>query len=258
MTRRRVSAGDELWLESHGARIVIRSDDVSVLQRFPLPFKAARASPGDADAAFRVRTLCEGAYEMLWGDESPVRFDHATSLLRRLGSQVDLAIAEHATEMLFVHAGVVGLHGVHIAIPGPSGSGKTTLVREAIGRGATFFSDEYAVVDAEGRVHPYRRPLNVRQGPEKTAVDAVALGAPLGRSAVAIDVLLFCRHQAEAQWHPTLLAPGEAVMDLVANTVAARARPSVALERLTRVAAGARAWKGVRGEAGTVLDMFSP
>ena len=71
-------------------------------------------------------------------------------------------VAEEARRGVFVHAGVVGWKGRALVLPGKSGAGKTTLVAELIRAGATYYSDEYAVLDERGRVHPYARPLAVR------------------------------------------------------------------------------------------------
>src|SRR5262249_57961124 len=49
--------------------------------------------------------------------------------------------------------------GLAIVVPGRSHTGKSTLVAELVRRGATYWSDEFAVLDDAGRVHPYRRPL---------------------------------------------------------------------------------------------------
>jgi hypothetical protein len=40
-------------------------------------------------------------------------------------------------------------------------SGKTILVRTLLAQGAGYMSDEYAVINPTGRVHPYARPLSV-------------------------------------------------------------------------------------------------
>ena len=64
-------------------------------------------------------------------------------------------MAAETRERVFVHAGVVGWKGHAIVIPGRSRSGKTTLVAELVKAGAEYYSDEFAVLDAEGRVHPF-------------------------------------------------------------------------------------------------------
>ena len=81
-----------------------------------------------------------------------------------LETDLQLFVAEMARRRLFVHAGVVGWNGRAIVIPGRSFSGKTTLVGEMLRNGATYYSDEYAVFDSRGRVHPYPSSLSEKQG----------------------------------------------------------------------------------------------
>ena len=74
-----------------------------------------------------------------------------------LRQDIDNTVAQRSRQMLFVHAGVVGWRGLAIVIPGRSHAGKSTLVAELVRRGAVYYSDEFAVLDETGRVHPYRR-----------------------------------------------------------------------------------------------------
>jgi hypothetical protein len=67
--------------------------------------------------------------------------------------------------MTFLYAGVVAWQGHAIVFPGRSLSGKTTLVREMLRLGATYYSDEFAVVDNSGLVHSFPRPLGIREDP---------------------------------------------------------------------------------------------
>ena len=62
-----------------------------------------------------------------------------------------------------MHAGVVGWNGRALLLPGRTLSGKTTLVAELLRAGATYYSDELAVLDARGRVHPFPKPLAIRE-----------------------------------------------------------------------------------------------
>ena len=64
---------------------------------------------------------------------------------------------------VFLHAGVIGWRDRAFVFPGPSFAGKSTLIAELVRAGATYYSDEYAVVDEDGRVHPYARALQMRQ-----------------------------------------------------------------------------------------------
>jgi hypothetical protein len=52
--------------------------------------------------------------------------------------------------------------GRAVILPGRSMSGKTSLVAALVKAGATYFSDEYAVLDKLGMVHPYIKTLSLR------------------------------------------------------------------------------------------------
>jgi hypothetical protein len=87
-------------------------------------------------------------------DEEPVM----GSLDRRLAlgildAELRMYIALNAPEHVFVHAGVVGVGERAIVLPGRSFAGKTTLVAALVRAGAEYWSDEYAVLDADGLVH---------------------------------------------------------------------------------------------------------
>src|SRR5262249_47349881 len=91
------------------------------------------------------------------------------TVLGAFGSDVALHVAEMAPDRVFVHAGVVGYQGRAILLPGRSFSGKTTLVVELVRAGAEYYSDEYAVLDTSGGVHPYSGPLSIRRPGEAPA-----------------------------------------------------------------------------------------
>jgi len=96
-----------------------------------------------------------------------------------LAAAIRSHVALNAPAHIFVHAGVVAVDGRALVLPGPSFSGKTTLVAALVRAGATYLSDEFAVLDADGRVHPYPKPLSIRRhgGWAQTDVPAAALGA---------------------------------------------------------------------------------
>src|SRR5215467_11147446 len=83
-------------------------------------------------------------------------------VFRWLCQDIEHAVVHRSQQMLFVHAGVVGWRGLAIVIPGRSHTGKSTLVAELVLRGAVYYSDEFAVLDDTGKVHPYRRTLVLR------------------------------------------------------------------------------------------------
>ncbi len=130
-------------------------------------------------------------------------------------------------------------------------SGKSTLVRELLRAGADYYSDEFAVLDSEGLVHPFPRRLSLRQEgglPARRCV-AAELGSRTGVEPLPVGTIVFARYRPGARWRPTPLSPGQAVLELLKSTFCALQQPELALNALDRVVVQARSWKGFRGEA---------
>ena len=68
-------------------------------------------------------------------------------------------VAFRAPDQIFLHAGAVAYLGRMIVLPAAALTGKSTLVAALVRAGATYYSDQFAVVDEQGRVHPYATPL---------------------------------------------------------------------------------------------------
>src|SRR5260370_20083684 len=101
---------------------------------------------------------------MLYADSERIARDtELDQVLATLETDLHRYIAEASPDMTFLHAGVVGWQGRAILLPGRSLSGKTSLVREMLRLGATYYSDEFAVVDDFGNIHPLPRPLGIRE-----------------------------------------------------------------------------------------------
>lgn len=168
-----------------------------------------------------------------------------------LESDLRLYVAEMATRRVFVHAGVVGWKGRAILIPGRSFTGKTTLVAELVRAGAVYYSDEYAVLDARGLVHPYTRPLAVREedGPGQTRRRVEEFGGRAGKAPLPVGLVVVTRYERGGRWRPRRLTPGEGVLKMLADTVSARRNPERALTVLSKVADRAVILYGTRGEA---------
>ncbi len=175
------------------------------------------------------------------------RFDLALGML---DAQMRAHIAANAPEMIFVHAGVVAIDGRAMLIPGESFSGKTTLVRALVEAGAEYYSDEYAPLDADGRVHPYPRRLSIR-GPGGTSTERMAseLGGTIAEKSAEVATVILSRYRAKADWQPRPLSTGEGVLALFAHTAPAKERPQESLRALHQALKGATVLQGDRGEA---------
>jgi hypothetical protein len=171
-----------------------------------------------------------------------------------LAADVQGYVAEMSPDCVFVHAGAVGWKGRAIIVPGRSRSGKSTLVAGLVRAGATYYSDEYAVLDKWGRVHPYARPLSMRrEGAGPLRIAAQDLGGEIGAEALRVGLVVLSDYRPGARWRPRVLSAGRAVLEMIAHTVSIRRQPETALAVLCRAVAEATILQGERGEAGEVV-----
>lgn len=202
---------------------------------------------------FAPRNRCGLAVShVLYSDnEELLRTTDPDQVFETLESHLQLYIAERARRRVFLHAGAVGWRGSAIVIPGRSYSGKTTLVAELIRAGAAYYSDEYAVLDSKGRVHPYSRPLAVRHGstPKQTKHSVEDFGGTAGVKPIPVGMVIISRYKSGSSWHPVALSPGHGVLEMLANTVPAQSNPAFVLYVLRQVALRAHTFHSMRGEA---------
>ncbi len=222
-----------------------------------MPPGGTPCDPSDATGRFSLVASGPDTYAVIVGDAPWI--EHATIdvALDVLDAQLRMFIAANATDLIFVHAGVVAVGGRAVVIPGESFSGKTTLVRALVESGATYFSDEYAVLDADGNVHPYARRLSIRGDGAATEERPVSeLGGVAAEDRAEVGTVLMTRYRAGAQWVPTRVSAGHGVVALLANTVPAQERPRESLQALGRAIRGATILEGDRGEAGEVASQL--
>ena len=122
--------------------------------------------------------------------------------------------------------------------------------------GATYYSDEYAVLGDEGLVYPFARALGIRDDTGRTRrVDPRAMGS-VGVVPLPVRRVIVTRHVAGAAWCVAPMSPGETVLALLDNTLAARSRPADAVRILAAVARGASGFRGERGDAGAAVEQI--
>jgi hypothetical protein len=215
------------------------------------------AKPDPSSTRFALHETGPDAYEVTISGVPAVEHASLDVALTLLDSQMRLSIAANSRDWLFVHAGVVALDGRALVVPGGTFTGKTTLVQALMQGGATYYSDEYAVLDGAGLVHPYPRPLSIRAG-DGTAVRERRAG-PVGSVAshdenATMATVVITQYRAGVQWQPKRVTTGQGMLALLANTVPAQARPEESLRTLGRAIAGATTIEGDRGEAGPVAS----
>src|SRR4051812_21425503 len=249
---------------SFGVRFGVRSDDPRALERLAqhLPPGTRPATAGAVERLYSVRLGGDndGAarrglrrFKLLYANHSLLaRTDDAEELFERFESDLQLAVAEGARRRVLVHAGVVGWRGRAILVPGRSFTGKTTLTAELVRAGATYYSDEFAVLDPEGRVHPYLKPLSVREGGthRQRKVSVEEFGGRSAKGPLPVGLVVVSEFSDTARgWRPRALSLGQGSLALLSNTVPARRRPAEVLATLERVVRGAAVLRGARGEA---------
>jgi len=110
------------------------------------------------------------------------------------------------------------------------------------------------VLDKEGLVHPYPRPLSIRGHnglPRKTPVES--LGGQVGGEPLPVCLIVVTEYQPEAAWRPRKLTPGQALLALMDNTVAAQGNPAHSMPILKQAVTGVVTLKSKRGEASAIV-----
>jgi hypothetical protein len=247
-------------LVCYGVRIGVQVDDPAILARLAaqLPPGGEPSPSGFVDYLYSISSCAaaRGRYRLHAGWRRVVDEGELDETLDALRASLESLIAVVARPWLFVHAGVVGWRGRAIVLPGRSGSGKTSLVASMVRAGAEYYSDEFAVLDESGRVHPYSRPLSIRragQGSPRRLCRPEDVGGRPGTTPLPVGLVAVTEHRQGARWRPRRLSRAEAVLALLDNTVPARDRPAAALRMLERATQGAVAVKSQRGEADGVV-----
>jgi hypothetical protein len=249
----------ELALEAYGVRARVSASSPDLLARVTalLPPGWRSRGPAADDKHFVITKGNGTSYSVAFGGAtiaSDVELDVALGVL---DAQLCACVALHAPDRVFVHAGVVGSGGRAIVIPGPSFSGKTTLVAELVRAGADYYSDEFAVLDGGGLVHPYPRRLAIR-GEDRVRTEREPHGrdeAP-SKDPLPVGVIAVAHYRPGAVWQPRQRSAGEGVLALLANTVPAQERPAEALAALRQAVTTAVVVEGERGEAAAMVDQL--
>lgn len=206
----------------------------------------AFALAGDGPPGARYRLLQAG--RCVW------RGDCRDALFAAYETALDRAVAAAAREVAFLHAGAVAHRGRALVLPAASGAGKTTLVAALLAAGATYLSDDLAVLDDQTRIHPYPRPLSVRPG-WRLPAGALApsrLGAPVSAAPVPLGLVACLGRAPEPDASPLTTAgvsPGRALVEILSHAVAGRRHPARCLDLVARAVAVAPCLVGSRGDA---------
>ena len=244
--------------EAFGARVRIEAaESIAPSLSFRLPPRARTIEAHDFDTVYTIHTTYDAsgeaslAFRVARNGEDVASFADLDDVRFEVESDLDFHVAVAARDYLFVHAGVVEVGGQAVVVPGRTLSGKSSLVRALVVAGADYYSDEYAVVDRDGLVHPYRKPLSERvpgqNRPRLYTPDDLDVDPEAGPLSIGLTVIT--RYAAGAQWTPKSVSRADAMMALFDNTVVARTRPEFALELLAKAVNGSGGLRSERADA---------
>ena len=243
------------------------------------------------DCNIRVETACRDAYDMLVRyifpplpkSDSPLDPPQILVCVKKLqerfqisvdGAQVatahdvmdavlasikalDDVVIKHLSNLYAVHAGAVVLGGRALLIPGSSHAGKSSMVAELLRRGAIYLSDEYALIDEHGLVHPYPRPMLLRNGkPRQSPTLPEEFNACFADGPVPIGWILNLEYEAGSVWSVQKVPQGEAVLILLKNTPHALAESPAMTTTFLQAVTKAGCYSGRRGDVIPAADQI--
>ena len=239
-----------ITLNYWGWKVKLSADRFSLLDQVRQLLPPGLPVAGPADSHFELHSS-----GLFLNGERVTLAESEGVLLEALEGSFQIEVASHAPEAVFVHAGVVGMGGQVLLLPGKSFAGKSTLVHALCKRGADYFSDEYAVINHQGRVQPYRRPITLRQSSsgrrripaEQFPLDPEAAPRSLGWA-------ISCQYGVANSWSVQPVTCGQGVLTLLSNTVSARLSPQRDLVYLARAAESCQFFEGLRGEVDEAVE----
>jgi hypothetical protein len=238
-------------VRAFGLVVAIETDapDLFELLEPQLPSFPEERGPATPQLSYRVRVLGQGGVTVLRGRRTLATVPDVPAASAALVGDLQSAMARRAARWTFVHSGAVAIDGQALLLPGRSHAGKSTLVAALIANGAAYCSDEFAVIDPAGRVHPYSRPLALRSPVRR--VGAAALGGVVVTDSLPVAAVVFTEFVPTAEFAMSPISPAEVALRLLSHCLGVRGRPAETMAALQAAAAHAKGFAGLRGDAGT-------
>jgi hypothetical protein len=224
------------------------------LNRYLFPPLQRNQTPTNPDINLRIERA-PNEIRVLVNQEfiaSAVSLDDATLATVKA---LDDAVVHRLKTLHAVHAGAVLLDDKALLLPGSTHAGKSSLVAELLRRGAIHFSDEYALIDADGCVRSYPRPLLLRNGrPQQSLVLPEELNSRFASQSAPVGWLVAIDYSPAAEWDVQAISQSEAIMLLLRNTPHEMAKSPTMLDYFQSAVEQAACYKGRRGDVGESAD----
>ena len=247
-----------MTFESFGVRVSLESDSEELLAKVlsiaetALLGKLSFIDNPKLDIGYRFGVfLDEGIYYLFQNGEQTNFSKSEFILFKFFNSMLRVTVAENAVNSVFIHAGVISWKDQAVIFPARSFKGKTSLVAELIKHGAVYFSDEYAVVDLEGLVHPFARDLSIRGVTDEYVeadISPFAFGAQVAEMPARLGCVILTEYRNGRSWRPRRLSVGNGILETIPHTIPMRADAAMSLKILNRAFSNAIIAKSYRGD----------
>ena len=256
----RLGWAESTCIESYGLKVGFRTTVPGVLDQI-VPYLPPKWEPIDPPRRLDLvyswvvgheRRLGLKTFDLMYiGAKRISRTLDRKVLLDDLQFDLWLSLALLSRRFVFIHAGVVGWRGRAILIPGRTRTGKSTLVEAMVRAGAEYLSDEFALLDRNGRVHPFAKPISIRT-PGTSDIELLpveSIGGSAARGPLPVGAIVATRYRDGGKSNFRIVSPAQGMMSLLFNAVAARATPSRVMRATRAASARAVVLRGVRGDA---------
>jgi hypothetical protein len=222
----------------------------------------------EPEAAWQLRHRPGAGWQALRDGRPLSGAEGPDGAVERLVADIEYWIAVSARDALFLDAGVVSWRGRVLVVPGHRLPGRTTLVAALVRAGAGYLSDLYAVLDGEGGVRSYPRPLplgrpppdrpwgsqgvtDARTGeiPIGDVVHGHATGRPPDAAPLRVGMVARLAYHPGG-WRAEDLTRGQATLALIDAAIAGESRLAEVAHAATAAARDAVGLAGTRGDAG--------
>jgi hypothetical protein len=246
-------SGPVLNLVAWGVPFQLAADTPETLDRMRrfAPYASAPCTPHPGARTFTARTAPSGISQVLSNGQLLIENESMAQALFQFSGHLMAHVAEYSPHFVFVHAGVVAWNQRALLLPGVSHAGKSTLVAELVRAGAAYYSDEFALLDSHGRVHPFARDLRIRRpgSSDQTTTPVAHLEGFAGTLPLPVALIAFTEYMPGAAWDPEPVSPGRAVLDMLLHTLPVQRTPARVMETLAAAIRNAAVCRSPRGEA---------
>ena len=163
-----------LEMAIYGLRVTVSSSDSDLLSWvrsvFSSTFLPSTVQPysNGVTVEYKVHiaddSSVDGLHSVSRGGTVVVQTHSRGEMQSCLERAITLDAAKHLGTNYLIHAGAVALKGRGVLLPASSGSGKSTLVAALALCGFDYYSDEVAVITAQGRLLPFSKAISLKPG----------------------------------------------------------------------------------------------